>query len=88
MRKKPVSISKIKKTVKKKTAVRKSSVSSLKLRVAKALDILRDLPELTANEQVILRRIQDISTGVSAGRLTQTDYINIKKIAAKHRAEL
>jgi len=61
---------------------------SLKLRVGKALDAFKDTQFLAAGEQTILRRIQDIHAGAKPGRLTEADYINMKKIAKKYKISL
>lgn len=60
------------------------------LQIAKGLDALMQLPEsvLSDPEQTILRRMQDIHRGVQIGRLTQADYNNMKRIAARHRIRL
>lgn len=68
----------------------KAKVSRLGLRTAKGLQALRELPEgvLSDPEQTILRRIQDIHTGSAAGQLTNSDYLNMRKIAARHNIRL
>ena len=59
----------------------------LALQVAKWLDAFSGMPEgvLTASEQTILRRVQDIHTGAVHGRLTTLDLQNMQKIAKKYR---
>ena len=62
----------------------------LGLMFAKGLQQLRELPEgaLSDSEQTILKRMQDIHTGATAGRLTWADYVNLKRIAEKHGIKL
>lgn len=59
--------------------------TALRLRIAKGLDALRDVPEgsFNMNEKTVLSRIMDIHTGVVAGRLTRVDYLNLKRIAKR-----
>jgi len=60
------------------------------LGIASALQKLRNLPEgaLSAREQVILRRIDEIQRGILSGTLKKTDFVNIKKIADRLRIKL
>ncbi len=62
----------------------------LGLRISKGLELLRELPEgvLSEHEQNILRRIQDIHTGVVVGRLTEVDFENMRRIAEKHNMRI
>ena len=70
---------------------RKPSGQRLKLKISKGLDLLRESPEATfsLSEKDILRRIQEkVSDAVYDTSLTQADYTNMKKIAAKHSIKL
>ncbi len=70
---------------------RKPSGQRLKLKISKGLDLLRESPEatFTLGEKDILRRIQKkVSDSVYDTRLTQADYVNMKKIAAKRGMKL
>ncbi|MBN2067519.1 MAG: hypothetical protein JW744_03560 [Candidatus Diapherotrites archaeon] len=62
----------------------------LGIRISRGLDVLRELPEgvLSETEQDILRRIQDVHTGAANGRLTEADYVNMKRIADKHNVRI
>ena len=86
-RKPKKTVSQLRKDIQKKT-VHRGSAQPLKVKIAKALDLLRELPELDVREQTVLRRIQDINAGVKTGNLTQADYVNIQKIAKKYKVTL
>ncbi len=68
----------------------KHSRQRLDLRISIGLDAFLDLPEgaLNLKEQTVLKRIQDIHSGKQGGRLTEVDYRNMKRIAAKHHVKL
>ena len=82
----------------KRRAVKKPTKPRLGLRVSNALDKLTaheaSQPQATREsifsiqEQSILRRIRQINSGEVSGFLTETDYLNLKRIAAKHRIKL
>jgi len=81
--------------VAKKKAVKRTAGKKprLGLRVSRGVDLLLELPEgsLSIREQSVLMRIKNVNAGVGqrmGQRLTEADYTNLKRIAAKHSIKL
>lgn len=60
---------------------------SLPMRIGKGFDRITEVVNfdvMNLSDKVALKRIQDIHVGIIPGRLKETDWINMKRIAAKY----